>query len=727
MHFIKYLTAAFVVFTALLYLPQTVLSQNQTPSADSTANYRMDEIIITANRFEESPFSVGRNVTVIGQQEIERSAYSSVGELLASRQSVHMVGIGQTPGSLQTAYIRNANSDNSVVLIDGMRISDPSATDNSLNLAELSLANVQRVEIVRGAHSTLYGSSAIGGVINIITKNKTEPGFSGNVETNHGIYSDDTYATTNSAFLNYTGTGGFYGNAAAYWRDTRGMDATIDTVSDAAFHTTDRDGFEKLDLNGKVGYKTDRWDAFASYRRVDQTNEADQGAFADDDNAFADFQRDLLNYQVRYQLSKVVELTFKGGYSDLDRDFVNDSSRVDAAENFDGAVNETHAVASLLENEVTGQYQNEHFTATAGIGNTRQTMNIETFTFNRAFDFESSTDLDSLNLEENISHVFLHTELGGGLITEAIDNITLGLGARLLDHNRFGMHATYEVNPKVQLSPGALVYGAITTGFNAPSLYQLNTPEQGAGAFTARGNAELRPETSVSYELGWKQRIGSRLQFNAALFKTEVKDVIEYVYLWNSDTPVGELSFQEYLGDTYLNASRQDVRGLEIGLDAQLTRRLSFHGDAGFTDSELSFSPENIDTEQIGGNHVQVFESGEFVSNAAELDGLTRRPAFSGNFRIKYRPSDMFSFTVSSRFVGSRDDIAYSPALGPLGALQFNEVDAYNLTDLGARYEVSQNLAFNIKIENIFDENYREINGYQTKGRGFFVQGQLSF
>lgn len=73
--------------------------------------------------------------------------------------------------------MRGANSNHTVIMVDGMRLSDPSSVDNALDLGELSLTNIERIEIVRGAHSTLYGSSAIGGAVNIITKKNDRLGF----------------------------------------------------------------------------------------------------------------------------------------------------------------------------------------------------------------------------------------------------------------------------------------------------------------------------------------------------------------------------------------------------------------------------------------------------------------------------------------------------------------------------------------------------------------------
>ncbi|MDX1639004.1 MAG: TonB-dependent receptor plug domain-containing protein, partial [Balneolaceae bacterium] len=257
------------VLLLLLAFPFTAQSQ-----VDTTRTYTLNEVIISASRWAESPRTVGRNVTVISSEELRNSSYYSVGELLAEQQSLHIVGEGQNPGSVQSAFLRNANSNHSVVLIDGIRISDPSTAANSLDLSELSLARVQRIEIVRGSHSTLYGSSAIGGVINVITRGPSSAGISGSVGTRHGTFGTSTYSTGNQLNLNYSGSGGFYADFGISHRLSNGFDATIDTLQDpTAFPGRDRDDFDKLDLAGKLGYQTEKFELFGSYRRVDQTSD----------------------------------------------------------------------------------------------------------------------------------------------------------------------------------------------------------------------------------------------------------------------------------------------------------------------------------------------------------------------------------------------------------------------------------------------------------------------
>ena len=716
--------AGLLALVAFLWICPPTLAQ-QSAEIDTSKVYELSEVIISASKYEQSPQSVGRNVTVISQEEIKKSVYANISDLLAEQQSVHMIGAGQTPGSLQQGFIRNANSNHSVVMIDGVRISDPSTNNNAVDLSELSLTGVKRIEIVRGSHSTLYGSSAIGGVINIITKKQGAEGFSLTAETKHGTFGKDTYSTNNNLYANYSTHSGFYANFGVDQQFTNGLDATIDTVGSSGFNPQDQDNFRKLDLMGKLGYQSDAFGLYASYRNEDQKLDVDQGGYQDDSNAFTEFDRGLYSYGANAELSQQLNLEFSGAYSELDRNFVNDSSLV-SPNAYDGIYTETNAEGTLWENELKAVAKGEFTRLVVGASASQQTMSTRNYTYSSQFGgYENTTDLDSLNLQEVIYNGYIHTSFNGGLLASSLEPVSLVLGSRYVNHDEFGSHFTYEINPKVQLSPSALVYGAITSGFNAPSLYQLYSPSQSATALTNRGNQNLDPEKSVSYELGWKQQVSSAFSFELSAFKTEVRDVIEYVYLWDGSS-AGNISAGDYLGDSYINASRQDVMGVEASITAYPIDQLRLKGNLSLTQSSLTIEPDDINESYTGGNLVQIYETGQFITAETEIEGLTRRPAVNAFVSATYEATDALRLSIDSEFVGSRDDVFYSANLGPYGAQDRSEISGYNLTDVSLRYELNQQLSLTGQVENVFNTEYQEINGYQTRGRALYVKATFS-
>ncbi len=718
-------TAVFILAVLLTVIPAQAQQTDTDTERDTLRSYQLGQIVVSASRFEKDPFSVGRNVTVISRAEIEASMEYDLAGLLAKRQSLHLVGSNQTPGALQQGFLRNADVDQTVVMIDGTPISDPSTVNNAVDLSEISLAGVKRVEIIRGSHSTLYGSSAIGGVINLITRGIGEEGIGLEAETRHGLLSNGAYITGNTLFGGYTHSGGFYFNIGADQKYTPGLDATVDTSGSVGFTSRDRDGFRKLDLTARAGYRSDDLRFHASWRRANQRSEVDQSAFTDDDNAFVDFSRNLLNWGGSLEVSPLLRLELNGAWSELDRNFVNDSSRVAPDGGYDGSYTETNGKGTLLDNELLALYQGESVSATAGVSSVRQTMNYRTYTFVRPFNFESVTDLDSLDLSENTNSLFLHTEWDGSLISPALDDFSLVLGGRIARHDRFGSHVTWEINPSVEVGDGGLLYAVATTGYNAPSLYQLYTPEMSFGAHTTRGNEELKPESSISYEVGWKQTVGDFMHLELSLFNRRVDDNIEYVYLWDGETPMEELTSAEYLGDTYINLARQKIRGVELGLEAHLSRQWEIRGNVTYTSSTLQFSPGDIDRGYTGGHHVQVFESGLFLQENESLSGLTRRPSLNAHAEVRFRPHSSLAFTWSNSYTGRRDDIYFSNTLGPLGAQDRTSLEPYLVSSLSARYTVTEELTLSGEVENIFNAQFQEINGYRSQGRG--VQLKLSY
>src|SRR3982751_3033521 len=153
--------------TALLAVCASLHAQE----GDSAYN-RLNEVVVTANRYEQKQNTTGKVITVINKETIAKSTGKTVAQLLNEQAGVVVNGALNNLGSVQAVYMRGASSGRALILLDGVPMNDPSMINNEFDLNLFSLNDVERIEVYRGAQSTLYGSDAIAGVINIITTKK---------------------------------------------------------------------------------------------------------------------------------------------------------------------------------------------------------------------------------------------------------------------------------------------------------------------------------------------------------------------------------------------------------------------------------------------------------------------------------------------------------------------------------------------------------------------------
>lgn len=710
-----------VIVLGLLFLLQINLSAQ----TDSLKNYNLDEVIISATRSEKNLWDVGRSVSVISKEDFNNSVYLSPSEVLATREGINIIGTGQNPGSLQNLYMRGSSTNHTTIMIDGLRITDPSSVDNSLDLAELSLGNIHKIEIVRGSHSTLYGSSAIGGVINFITEKNMKPGLNADLNLRTGTFGNGSFDFSQNLLLNYTALEGFYFSGEIYNSNVKGFDATVKNTN-PVFQNYDKDNFDKTDIFGKAGYAANNLDFFVSYKRTDQKADLDDGAFADDENYTLEFKRNLFTYGASYKVNNYLSVAINGGFSDMERLNLDDSSVVDEFGNTDGTYYEAVYSGSILNNELQANLKFNGITAVIGGGLYTEKMNNKFYSISPYGPYEQ--DLDYLNIKADIKNVFARTDINGTLLSPSLSAFALGLGMRYNNHSTFGDKVTYEINPSYKLLENTLLYGSLSTGFNSPPLYRLFTPESNYMSGITRGNKNLKPEYSKSFEIGLKQNTGN-VTFTLAAFSTEVENNIEYVYLWDPNIAIEDLGNDwmrdDNRGDTYLNIGTLFTKGLEISIASQITNKISASFNYSYVDGSLEYKPSEIDEEATQGNRVQLYNNGAFVNRELEQDNLARR-ANTANLAIQYKPVEKLDLMLNVKYVGKKDDVFYDAAILPWGALGTEPVNEYTLFDVSAKYQLLQNFAAAVRIENIFDKKYSEIKGYRTRGRGAYLSLRYS-
>ncbi|MFQ5335940.1 MAG: TonB-dependent receptor domain-containing protein, partial [Flavobacteriales bacterium] len=254
-------------------------------------------------------------------------------------------------------------------------------------------------------------------------------------------------------------------------------------------------------------------------------------------------------------------------------------------------------------------------------------------------------------------------------------------------------------------------------------------PEMNYISLITRGNSGLDPEESRAYEFGVKQGTG-KVAYSVSIFKTKVRNAISYVYLWDGsigiDTLGNDWMRDDYRGDRYINLGTQTNTGLEINLAANLSEKVELRTNLCIVNGRLHYSNADIDTSATRGNHVQLFESGAFVSGDVDVNGLIRRSA-TANIALIYNPFPKLSLRLEGNHVGPRYDVFYDAGLGPYGALGTSVVSDYTLLNFATLWHVNEHITLNFRINNFENKQYTEINGFSTKGRAFYLSVRFAF
>ncbi|HEX6916052.1 MAG TPA: TonB-dependent receptor [Chitinophagaceae bacterium] len=703
-----------ISFIALLAAPFTASAQQ----GDSSTTHLLDEVTVTASRSTEHIRATPRSVSVITAADINRLPYQNLADLLQQFEGIYIPGTHQNPGALQSVYLRGADSRQVLVLVDGIRLSDNSSPDNALDFSEISLADIERIEIVRGAQGTLYGNSAVGGVINIITRKSAAKKLKLDASVQAGNYGENHNSLQAQLGATYTMKSGFFAGGSFLHNTVNGMNSVV-SPGNAGFFIGEEDDFKKTDWSIKSGYKRDGWEAYLSYRNAFQESDLDDGPFMDDENYVINTRRQLITWGVDKKLNPRLALRLFGGYTRLRRYNFDDSSLVSKnPDSYDGAVLEAGYTGKNLTNEAQFNYAWKQLKLVGGLGYLSDKMNVNSRYHNYAFGFGTETNYDTVGIHSNTGFAYLHASQATVL---GKNTLQLAGGLRYSNHSRFGSFVSYELAPSFRFGENTTVYVNWSTGFNAPSLYQLFGPETNYTSGISRGFADLKPEESTSMEAGIKFEPWDWLALRATAYRNKVEQAIDYVYLWDKSKSVQSLSFSDFMGDTYLNVGTQLNKGIEAGADITAGKAWELHTNFSWNNGTLRYNPSTINTGKTRGHHVQLYSNGAFLSNTVE-DRSVRRPSITGNAMLVFKLKQQWRFTAEARYVGDRRDVYYDWTLGPFGALGKLDVADYTLFNFSARYRLNKQLHFAAEVFNLFNRKYTELQGFATRPR----YGQLT-
>lgn len=485
------------------------------PASDET-------VVVTANRTREPISRIGTSISVIDAESLAKRQSQTVVELLRSVPGLSIARNGGLGGTA-SVFIRGAESDQTVALIDGVKINDPSSPGGGFNFGLLLLGNIDRVEVLRGPSSVLWGTQAIGGVVNLIT---IEPSEALRVNA-RGEYG---YRNSGQLVANIAGRAGpvaFSGGGGWFTSDN------ISAFSEAR-GGRERDGYRNYGANLKLSLAITQ-DVSVEARGYYSDSRAGFDGFAPPSFAFGDTREVASTREfVGYVGGRIAlfdgRLRNRIGFA-----YTNTSRRSEDPDGF------------LLETFL-GRGRNERFEYQ---GNLELAKRVRaTFGFERE---TSRFSAISFGGPETIGTARIDS-VYGQVVAEPITGLTVTGGARYDRHNRFGGTTNFAASGVYSPNGGATTLRAsYSEGFKAPSLFQL---------LSDFGNTTLRPERARGWDAGITQSaLSGKVQASATFFRRTSTDLIDFI-----GCPVQSGICTNRPFGTFDNVARAVSQGVELGL-----------------------------------------------------------------------------------------------------------------------------------------------------------------
>lgn len=502
---------------------------------DSAAVSGPDTVVVTATRIPTPADEVASSITVITADDIASQQSQDLPSVLKNVPGLNLVQTGG-PGGQTSIFMRGTNANHTKVLVDGIDVSDPSSLDDSFDFGQFLTQDIDRIEVLRGPQSGLYGSDAIGGVINIITKDGSgPPQLTATVQ-------GGSFETFNQA-AGVSGSDGDFHYAANIEHLRSGSTPVTPLDLIPAGEPRNNDYYDNLTESTKLGYNLTQQFDLGLVARFTDTH---LRLTSDDPFAFPSFP------EAEQGASNTRQL-----YTRLTEHSVL----------LDGAFEQTLGVA--FSHIDTAEFTPPQDGPPTDFGGERvkvdwQGVSKLADTQTLVFGAEHERDEIGTPISDAISIDSGFAELQSSFVPGFYDTVSL----RYDDNDRFGSKVTYRIAPVYVISEtGTRLKASVGTGFKAPSLEQLFEDYPAFGFFA---NPDLRPESSTGYDVGFEQALlQQRLNFGLTWFRNNIRNLIDD----NADFT------------TYVNVGRAITQGAESFASYQPMRSLTLRLDYTYTEA----------------------------------------------------------------------------------------------------------------------------------------------
>ena len=630
---------------ALLILPVALAGQEPTDTVV------LNPVVVTATRIPTPAGGVPVAVTVIRGTELRERGILTVAEALRGVPAASVVTTNSY-GSQTSLFLRGGQSNYVKVLIDGVPQNVPGG---AYDFANLTTDNIERIEVVRGPASVLYGSDAVAGVVQIFTRDGGGP----------------THASV-------AARGGTYGTGA--------LDATLSGGDGRASYAVSVSRFSSDGLDSINNQF--RNEVFSARARLQPDSSTDAALTVRYGDALYHFPRDyrgviVSNNQHQLERGPSVGLDLGHVFSD----------RVDGR--LTAVWHRANYLYAIGKNDsadtTTFPYASSDWITRLGLdarGDVRL-LARDALSFGTALEREAmaGTTLDRSRSRTN-----------GAIYLQAVSSparpVNLTIGARLEDNERFGTYLTYRAGASARLAQGIRALASVGTGFKEPSFF-----ENYATGFV-RGNPDLRPEHSRSWEAGLEYRTPGRVVLRGTYFGQRFVDMIDY----NATPAAGE--------PNYSNVARASADGVELG--AQLMPDRRFTVSASYTYLSATVTRSGFDS-----------SSGALL---AAGQPLVRRPKHSAWLDFTYAAVHRGTVSLAVAYVGERQDRDFSSPSSPRVPLpSYVRVDCAAELDVVVPRGSAPGFAISGRVENLLDHSYEEVKNFPARRRAVFVGGELRF
>lgn len=600
----------------------------QVSQKDSLNVQQLDEVVVSDSRFELKRENSGKTVIKITSEELERNQGKSVAELISGKSGIEIAGNRGREGAILGVFARGGRGRQVLVLIDGIRVTDPSSFSQEYDLRLLSTTNIESIEIIKGASSTLYGPNASTAVINITTKAAAKEKIRLNIQTSRG---------------------------------------TNQTVEDQNYKLSS--AFNGVDLGGSLDKFT--YDVSFSNRFSEGLS-----ALVTPENLEDKYSMFATDVKFGYQFSDKFSLKVFGNQTKLRTDYDESFGLIDAPYQF---ISEqirvglssafVYAKGALQLNMAFAEYNSENISS---FPSDFKGNNLSVDLFNKINFDDTFYTIFGLNYIKDqtifeTDKAFTLIDPYANVVFVSDFGLNLNVGGRLNTHSEYGNNFVYNLNPSYTISTIAgymKLFGSYATSYITPSLTQL------FGNFGA--NPDLGPEENRTLEGGVEIALNRKLRFSSLYFNRKEENAVVY----------------DNVSGLYANAlSTIDAQGVEFELNWKPLDKLDISGNYTFTerkgDAAIRIPKHKINTTLGYG-----FTEHTYISLAYALTGTRFDTDFSTFENVELATFSLVDLYASHKLVPGKLKIFFG--LSNLFNTKYTEIIGF--TTRGRNVRAGMNL-----------------------------------